>query len=283
MKKFLLAGMASAIAFIPAAHAAPAAAPEISMESSADYKRGEGRRGDRVRGQGQVSQGTADGQGERAWRGQRQAQDAPRNERRAERRGGWNQQQGQAQGTVQGQTQGRTWNRGEERRDRDDNYRRRDGDWNRGGDWNRDSNRDDDRRWNGRGDNDRRETSRWDGRRDDDRRYSDNRRYDSRERWNRDWRSDRRYDWRGHRDRYRSYYRPGRYYAPYRDYRYRRFSIGIHIGSPFYSNRYWIADPWYYRLPPAYGPYRWVRYYDDVLLVDIRSGYVVDVIHDFFW
>ena len=280
MKKFLLAGMASAIAFIPAAHAAPSAAPEISMESSADYKRGEGRRGDRVRGQGQVSQGTADGQGERAWRGQRQAEDAPRNERRAERRGGWNQQQGQAQGTVQGQT----WNRGEERRDRDDDYRRRrDGDWNRGGDWNRDGNRDDDRRWNGRGDNDRRETSRWDGRRDDDRRYSDNRRYDSRECWNRDWRSDRRYDWRGHRDRYRSYYRPGRYYAPYRDYRYRRFSIGIHIGSPFYSNRYWIADPWYYRLPPAYGPYRWVRYYDDVLLVDIRSGYVVDVIHDFFW
>lgn len=281
MKKFLLAGMASAIAFIPAAHAAPAA-PDFSIESAADYKRGEGRRGDRVRGQGQVSQG--DGQGERAWRGQRQAQDAPRNERRAERRGGWNQQQGQTQGTVQGQTQGRTWNRGEERRDRDDDYRRRrDGDWNRGGDWNRNGNRDDDRRWNGRSDNDRRYDGRWEGRRDDDRRYSDNRRYDSRERWNRDWRSDRRYDWRGHRERYRSYYRPGRYYAPYRDYRYRRFSIGIHIGSPFYSNRYWIADPWYYRLPPAYGPYRWVRYYDDVLLVDIRNGYVVDVIHNFFW
>ena len=173
---------------------------------------------------------------------------------------------------------------GEERRDRDGDYRRRrDGDWNRGGDWNRNGNRDDDRRWNGRSDNDRRYDGRWEGRRDDDRRYSDNRRYDSRERWNRDWRSDRRYDWRGHRERYRSYYRPGRYYAPYRDYRYRRFSIGIHIGSPFYSNRYWIADPWYYRLPPAYGPYRWVRYYDDVLLVDIRNGYVVDVIHNFFW
>jgi hypothetical protein len=36
-------------------------------------------------------------------------------------------------------------------------------------------------------------------------------------------------------------------------------------------------------LPPAYGPYRWVRYYDDVLLVDIRSGYVVDMINNFFW
>ena len=32
-----------------------------------------------------------------------------------------------------------------------------------------------------------------------------------------------------------------------------------------------------------HGPYRWVRYYDDVLLVDIYSGEVVDVIYDFFW
>ncbi|WP_342449817.1 RcnB family protein [Sphingomonas jejuensis] len=36
-------------------------------------------------------------------------------------------------------------------------------------------------------------------------------------------------------------------------------------------------------MPPAYGSYRWVRYYDDALLVDVRSGYVVDVIYDFFW
>ena len=122
-------------------------------------------------------------------------------------------------------------------------------------------------------------------RRDDDRRWSNNGRYDRRDndRWDRSWRSDRRYDWRGHRERYRSYYRPGRYYAPDRYDRYRRFSIGIYLGSPFYSNRYWIADPWYYRLPPAHGPYRWVRYYDDVLLIDVRNGYVVDVIHDFFW
>lgn len=51
----------------------------------------------------------------------------------------------------------------------------------------------------------------------------------------------------------------------------------------FYSSRYWIDDPWQYRLPDVYGPYRWVRYYDDALLVDVYSGEVVDVIHDFFW
>src|SRR3546814_17998620 len=72
-----------------------------------------------------------------------------------------------------------------------------------------------------------------------------------------------------------------RYYSPYRNHRYTRFSIGFTLGSLFYGERYWINDPWYYRLPPAYGSYRWVRYYDDALLVDIYSGQVVDVIYDF--
>ena len=38
-----------------------------------------------------------------------------------------------------------------------------------------------------------------------------------------------------------------------------------------------------YGLPPAYGPYRWVRYFDDVMLVDVRSGIVADILYDFFW
>jgi len=62
-----------------------------------------------------------------------------------------------------------------------------------------------------------------------------------------------------------------------------RFSVGIFLNSLLFSDSYWIDDPWSYRLPPAYGTLRWVRYYDDALLVDIRDGYVVDVIHDFFW
>ena len=36
-------------------------------------------------------------------------------------------------------------------------------------------------------------------------------------------------------------------------------------------------------LPEVWGPYRWVRYYDDVMLVDIYTGQVVDVIYNFFW
>ena len=59
--------------------------------------------------------------------------------------------------------------------------------------------------------------------------------------------------------------------------------IGFTLGNLFYSDRYWLNDPWQYRLPEVYGPYRWVRYYDDVLLVNTYSGEVVDVIYDFFW
>ena len=102
-------------------------------------------------------------------------------------------------------------------------------------------------------------------------------------RWNRTWRDNSRYDWYRYRSNNRSLYSIGRYYAPYRNYSYRRLGIGFSLGSLFYSNRYWISDPWRYRLPEVYGPYRWVRYYDDVMLVDIYTGEVVDVIYDFFW
>lgn len=101
--------------------------------------------------------------------------------------------------------------------------------------------------------------------------------------WSRDWRRDNRYDWRGYRSSNRHVYRLSPYYAPYRNYSYRRLSPGFHLEALFFGSRYWINDPWYYRLPPADGPYRWVRYYDDALLVDIYSGEVVDVIYDFFW
>lgn len=144
-----------------------------------------------------------------------------------------------------------------------------------------DRNRPDNRNWD-------RNERRGDYRRDDrnDRRWNgnDNRyRGDRSRNWSRDWRHDRRYDWRSYRNSHRNYYRLPRYYSPYPHYGYRRFSIGLTLGSLFYGQRYWIDDPWYYRLPPAYGNYRWIRYYDDALLVDIYSGQVVDVIYDFFW
>ena len=115
-------------------------------------------------------------------------------------------------------------------------------------------------------------------------RYYDGRRWHDYNRWDsRGWRNNNRYDWQRYRHSNRNVYRLGRYYSPYRDYRYRRLSIGFQLGSLFFGSRYQINDPWRYRLPAVYGPYRWVRYYDDVMLVDIYSGEVVDVIYDFFW
>jgi Ni/Co efflux regulator RcnB len=101
-------------------------------------------------------------------------------------------------------------------------------------------------------------------------------------RWSHDWRSDRSYDWRRYRDRNRSTYRLGYYRDPYGS-RYRRFSIGFSLFPSYYQSSYWLDDPFMYRLPPAYGPYRWVRYYGDALLVNIYTGQVVDVVYDFFW
>lgn len=105
----------------------------------------------------------------------------------------------------------------------------------------------------------------------------------ARREWNREWRQDRRYDWQRYRFANRNIFNMGRYYAPYRNHRYNRFSIGVTLGSGYYGNNYWINDPWQYRLPPAYPGTRWVRYYDDVLLVDLYNGRVIDVIYDFFW
>lgn len=100
--------------------------------------------------------------------------------------------------------------------------------------------------------------------------------------WSRDWRHDHRYDWRNYRNRYSSLFRLGRYYDPY-GWGYRRFSIGFSLWPSYYGSSFWLNDPWQYRLPPAYGPYRWVRYYDDALLVNIYTGQVVDVVYNFFW
>jgi len=122
-----------------------------------------------------------------------------------------------------------------------------------------------------------------DGPRVDPRRY-DPRGYDARSGWNRDWRGDRRYDWNDGRLRNRQAYRLPRYYAPGGwNGGYRRFSVGIRLSSLLFAQDYWIGDPGYYRLPPVYGPYRWVRYYNDALLIDIRYGTVVDTVYDIFW
>ena len=235
--------------------------------------------------------------------------DRGRNGPRGDNRGSWSTPREQG-------WNGQGWN-GRNGPDRRDGDGRPGGNWNGGNPgrpdspapgWNGDAdrNRDNDRRW----DNDRR--------RDNDRRWDDNRRWDNSPNWNRGpngnrgpswngnrapdwssrrdtwssrgdrawdrrWREDRRYDWRGWRSSHREIYRLNRYFPPYRNYVYRRLGIGFFLDNGFFGASYWIGDPWMYRLPPVWGPYRWVRYYDDALMVNIYTGEVVDVLYDVFW
>lgn len=94
---------------------------------------------------------------------------------------------------------------------------------------------------------------------------------------NRQWRRD---DWRSYRNTNRGLYARGAWRAPFR---YSNFRVGGRIGPAFYGSRYFIADPWRYRLPPARGYARWVRHYNDVILVDTRRGIVLDVYRNFFF
>jgi hypothetical protein len=101
-------------------------------------------------------------------------------------------------------------------------------------------------------------------------------------RWSTSWRNNNKYDWHNHRRHHRSLFHLGFYYDPF-GWGYSPYQIGWRLWPSYYSSRFWINDPWQYRLPYAPPGTRWVRYYDDAVLVDTWSGQVVDVIYNFFW
>lgn len=154
--------------------------------------------------------------------------------------------------------------------------------------WNNDDRRNmGDRRWNNDNRNWNNDNRNW-GNRDayrGDRQWSggdrNGSRYNGGYRHNPNWRNDRRYDWQGWRNSHRDLFR-GRYYAP-RGYHYRSVYRGFYLEPFFYGSNYWLSDPYEYRLPPVDWPLRWVRYYDDALLVDTTTGEVIDVIQGFFF
>jgi Ni/Co efflux regulator RcnB len=100
--------------------------------------------------------------------------------------------------------------------------------------------------------------------------------------WDTNWRHNGRYDWQNHRRHHHSLFHLGFYFDPY-GWGYQPYSIGWRLWPSYYGSRYWINDPWMYRLPYAPQGYVWVRYWNDALLVDTWSGTVVDVIPGFFW
>lgn len=117
-----------------------------------------------------------------------------------------------------------------------------------------------------------------------DQRHPDQRHPDQGRRDFRDDRGDRdrawgRDDWRGWRDRNAAIYARGNWRAPFR---YQVFRPGVRIAPAYFGPRFWVVDPWRYHLPPARPGTRWVRHYDDVLLIDPRRGIVLDVIRGFY-
>ena len=89
-------------------------------------------------------------------------------------------------------------------------------------------------------------------------------------------------DWREYRQRNRNVYRQGRYSGP-RGYRYAPVRIGYQFAPSYYGQRYWVSDHARYRLPrPGYNR-RWIRYGNDVILINVRNGRVIQVYRNFFW
>lgn len=89
-------------------------------------------------------------------------------------------------------------------------------------------------------------------------------------------------DWRDYRQSHRDVYRRPAYAGP-RGYAYRPVAVGHRFDQAYYGQRYWVNDYGRYRLPAPRAGHRWVRYGNDVVMVNMRTGRVVTVYNRFFW
>jgi Ni/Co efflux regulator RcnB len=70
------------------------------------------------------------------------------------------------------------------------------------------------------------------------------------------------------------------YVAPYRSWSYRAVTPGYRLQPGFYGSRYTISNYGTYRLRAPGINQRWIRYGDDLLLVNVRNGRVLQVIRN---
>ena len=74
------------------------------------------------------------------------------------------------------------------------------------------------------------------------------------------------------------------YVAPVRNWSYRPVTVGYQLQPSFYGSRYYISDYGAYHLQaPRYRYLQWIRYGNDLLLVNIRTGRVLQVVHYRGW
>lgn len=87
-------------------------------------------------------------------------------------------------------------------------------------------------------------------------------------------------DWRAYRQRDRNAFRGSKFSAPFR---YRVFNNGATLRASYYDSRYYVNNYSRYHLGTPPRNTRYVRHYNDVLVVNVRTGRVVDVYRNFFW
>lgn len=114
----------------------------------------------------------------------------------------------------------------------------------------------------------------------DARRYGDRRDVREERRDVREARQEYREDWREYKQRNRNAFRGNRFNAPFR---YRSFNSGVSIGTSYYAPRYRVNNYSSYRLPQPGRYQTYVRHYNDVLLVNTRTGRVVRAYRGFYW
>ena len=73
------------------------------------------------------------------------------------------------------------------------------------------------------------------------------------------------------------------YAAPVRNWRYRPVTVGYRLQPSFYGSTYFVSNYGMYQLRAPGRYQRWIRYGDDLLLVNIRTGRVLQVIHNRYW
>jgi Ni/Co efflux regulator RcnB len=96
----------------------------------------------------------------------------------------------------------------------------------------------------------------------------------------RDAKREYREDWRDYKQRNRNVFRGSRFNAPFR---YRTFNNGVAIGQSYYAPRYRVSNYANYRLPQPGRYQTYVRHYNDVLLVNTRTGRVIQAYRGFYW
>jgi Ni/Co efflux regulator RcnB len=80
----------------------------------------------------------------------------------------------------------------------------------------------------------------------------------------------------------RSYAYRGRRYRWPRGYRYQRFAVGYALPRRFWVHDYFLDNYALYDLDPPPQNFEWVRYGPDILLVDLNSGAIAQVVYGAF-